>query len=150
MKRALLAALLVLTPAPARAQNWSQSRGPRASGVAEGQKTPLKSDAPKSQNLAWKTPIPGLWEDKESFWDHGSSPVIHDNLVVIRADGHGQSFIAAYDLKTGRQARRVERNEITSWSTPTVVESGGRAEPVANGGRFIRAHKHTYAVAEGK
>ncbi|MBC7931614.1 MAG: PQQ-binding-like beta-propeller repeat protein [Rubrivivax sp.] len=94
--------------------------------------------------LLWKQDLgvlnPGLWDDKNSSWGHGSSPVIHKNLVIVQADGHKQSFIAAYDLKTGKQAWRVERGEITSWSTPTVVEAGGRAELVANGSRFIRGY----------
>ncbi len=94
--------------------------------------------------LLWKQDLgvlnPGLWDDKDSSWGHGSSPVIHRGLVIVQADGHKQSFIAAYNLKDGRQAWRVERGEITSWSTPTLVEAGGRAELVANGGRFIRGY----------
>jgi outer membrane protein assembly factor BamB len=94
--------------------------------------------------LLWRQDLgvlnPGLWDDKNSSWGHGSSPVIHKNLVIVQADGHAQSFIAAYDLRTGKQAWRVERGEITSWSTPTVIETQGRAELVANGGRFIRGY----------
>jgi outer membrane protein assembly factor BamB len=100
--------------------------------------------------LLWKQDLgvlnPGLWDDKNSSWGHGSSPVIHQNLVIVQADGHAQSFIAAYDLRTGKQAWRVERNEITSWSTPTILEAQGRAELIANGGRFIRG----YDPATGK
>ncbi|HEY9285806.1 MAG TPA: PQQ-binding-like beta-propeller repeat protein [Pyrinomonadaceae bacterium] len=94
--------------------------------------------------LLWKQDLgvlnPGLWDDKNSSWGHGSSPVIYKNLVIVQADGHAQSFLAAYDLKTGRQAWRVERGEITSWSTPTIYEARGRAEMIANGGRFIRGY----------
>ena len=94
--------------------------------------------------LLWKQDLgvlnPGLWDDKNSSWGHGSSPVIHRGLVIVQADGHSQSFIAAYDLKTGKQAWRVERDEITSWSTPTVYEDKRRAELIANGGRFIRGY----------
>jgi outer membrane protein assembly factor BamB len=97
-----------------------------------------------SGRLLWRQDLgvlnPGLWDDKDSSWGHGSSPVIHDGLVVVQADGHSQSFIAAYDLKTGRQAWRVERGEITSWSTPTVFKNGARSELVVNGGRFIRGY----------
>jgi outer membrane protein assembly factor BamB len=97
-----------------------------------------------SGKLLWKQDLgvlnPGLWDDPNSSWGHGSSPVIHRGLVIVQADGHKQSFIAAYNLKDGKQAWRVERGEITSWSTPTLVEAGGRAELVANGGRFIRGY----------
>ena len=100
--------------------------------------------------LLWKQDLgvlnPGLWDDKESSWGHGSSPVIYRDLVIVQADGHAQSFLAAYDLRTGKQAWRVERGEITSWSTPTIYEAQGRAEMIANGGRFIRG----YDPATGK
>jgi outer membrane protein assembly factor BamB len=100
--------------------------------------------------LLWKQDLgvlnPGLWDDKDSSWGHGSSPVVYKNLAVVQADGHAQSFIAAYDLKTGKQAWRVERGEITSWSTPTVYETAARTELIANGGRFIRG----YDPATGK
>ncbi len=94
--------------------------------------------------LLWKQDLgvlnPGLWDDKNSSWGHGSSPVIHDGRVIVQADAHAQSFIAAYDLKTGQQAWKVERNEITSWSTPTIYEGKGRTEIVTNGGRYIRGY----------
>jgi len=94
--------------------------------------------------VIWKKDVgildPGLWDDPTSSWGHASSPVIYKDLVIIQADGHKQSFIAAYNLKDGSQAWRVERNEITSWSTPTLNASAMRTELVANGGRFIRGY----------
>jgi outer membrane protein assembly factor BamB len=92
----------------------------------------------------WKQDLgvlnPGLWADPTSSWGHASCPIIYRGLVIVQADGHKQSFIAAYNLKDGKQAWRVERREITSWSTPTIYEGKPRAELIANGGRFIRAY----------
>ncbi|HSE24017.1 MAG TPA: PQQ-binding-like beta-propeller repeat protein, partial [Pyrinomonadaceae bacterium] len=94
--------------------------------------------------VIWKKDLgvlnPGLWEDPSSSWGHASSPVIYKDLVIVQADGHKQSFIAAYSLKDGSQVWRIERNEITSWSTPTINTSDTRTELVANGGRFIRGY----------
>lgn len=94
--------------------------------------------------LLWKQDLgvlnPGLWDDKTSSWGHSSSPVIYRDLVIVQADGHSQSFIAAYNLKDGKQAWRVERNEITSWATPTIYQGKDRTELIANGGRFIRGY----------
>ncbi|HVF27092.1 MAG TPA: PQQ-binding-like beta-propeller repeat protein [Pyrinomonadaceae bacterium] len=94
--------------------------------------------------LLWKQDLgvlnPGLWDDPTSEWGHASSPVIYKDLVIVQCDGHKQSFIAAYDLKTGKQAWRVERGEITSWSTPTVYEGKTRTELIANGGRYVRGY----------
>jgi outer membrane protein assembly factor BamB len=39
--------------------DWPSFRGPNASGVAANDKLPDKWDGEKSQNLRWKTPIPG-------------------------------------------------------------------------------------------
>lgn len=94
--------------------------------------------------LLWKQDLgvlnPGLWDDKNSSWGHSSSPVIYRDLVIVQADGHSQSFIAAFNLKDGKQAWRVERNEITSWATPTLYQGKDRAELIANGGRYIRGY----------
>ena len=256
----LFLSLLTLSAITTNAQNWPSFRGPNASGVADGTKPPTTWDAEKSQNLLWKTAIPGLshaspivwgnqifvitaissdakagfsakdrgidlatdeakhtwmiyaldkrngqilwsnkayegvprarrhvkatqanstpvtdgryvvalfgseglacydtngkllwkqdlgvlnpglWDDKESSWGHSSSPIIHRDLVIVQADGHKQSFIAAFNLKDGKQAWRVERNEITSWTTPTIYEGKNRVELIANGGRYIRSY----------
>jgi len=94
--------------------------------------------------LIWKQDLgvlnPGLWDDKTSSWGHSSSPIIYRDLVIVQADGHKQSFIAAFNLKTGKQAWRVERDEITSWSTPTIYQGKTRTELIANGGRYVRAY----------
>ena len=94
--------------------------------------------------LLWKQDLgvlnPGLWDDKESSWGHASSPIIYRDLVFVQADGHKQSFIAAFNLKDGKQAWRVERNEITSWTTPAIYQGKDRVELIANGGRYIRGY----------
>lgn len=256
----LCLSLFTLSAIGTNAQNWPSFRGPNASGVAEGTKPPTTWDLEKSQNVLWKTPIPGLshaspivwgnqifvitaissdakagfvakdrgidlanddakhmwmiyaldkqngrvlwsnkafegvprakrhvkatqanstpvtdgryvvalfgseglacydtkgkllwkqdlgvlnpglWDDKTSSWGHASSPVIYRDLVIVQADGHAQSFIAAFNLKDGKQAWRVERNEITSWTTPTIYEGKNRVELIANGGRYIRGY----------
>lgn len=94
--------------------------------------------------LLWKKDLgvlnPGLWSDPNSSWGHASSPVIYRDLVIVQADGHKQSFIAAFKLKNGEQVWRVERGEITSWSTPTIHQTKDRSELIANGGRYIRSY----------
>ena len=260
MKLVLTLALVGCLATAAGAQNWTQFRGPRASGVAEDRGLPTAWDAAKSTNVVWKTPIPGLahsspivwgdrifvttavssdpnatfaakdrgidlarddvkhawriycldkktgkviWDrtahegvprakrhikasqanstpatdgryvvavmgseglfaydlngnlvwkqdlgllnpgladDPTSEWGHASSPIIYKDLAIVQCDGHKQSFIAAYDLKDGKRAWRVERGEITSWSTPTIYEGKGRAELISNGGRYIRGY----------
>lgn len=94
--------------------------------------------------LLWKKDLgvlnPGLYQEPTSEWGQSSSPVIYRDLVIVQSDGHKQSFLAAFNLKDGKQVWRVERGEITSWSTPTIYEGKTGAELIVNGGHYIRGY----------
>lgn len=94
--------------------------------------------------LVWKQDLgilnPGLASDPTSEWGHSSSPIIYRNLVIVQCDGHKQSYIAAYNLRNGKQVWRVERGELPTWSTPTVYEGKSRTELISNAGRYVRGY----------
>jgi outer membrane protein assembly factor BamB len=268
MKRFILAFILLSVGiTTAQAQNWPQFRGPGATGVTEGQAKPVKWDVSSSQNVRWKTRIPGLahsspvvwgnkvfvttavssaakdetrfglygdvepvkddpqhawkvfaidkvtgkilWEqtafdgmpkvkrhpksthadstpvtdgkylivnfgsaglyaydlngkllwkqdlgvldsgwfyDPDYQWEYGSSPTIYKDLVIVQADIQKNSFIAAYDIKTGKQVWKTPREEIPSWGSPTVYEGKLRAELITSGPKAVRS----YDPATGK
>jgi outer membrane protein assembly factor BamB len=89
----------------------------------------------------------GWFFDPTVQWGHSSSPIIHDNSVILQADMQKGSYIAAWDLSTGKQLWKTERSdEIPTWGTPAVVVGrSGRSELVTNGTK-IRA----YDAASGK
>ena len=64
----LTRSILFLLAISAAAQNWPSFRGPRASGVADGNKLPVAWDVTKGTNIAWKTPIPGLAHSSPIVW----------------------------------------------------------------------------------
>jgi outer membrane protein assembly factor BamB len=267
MRKAIVVAVWVLAGAAISAQNWPSFRGPNASGVAEGQPTPLKWDVASGENLLWKTPVPGmavsspvvwgdrvfvstavsgdpnagiktglygdvkpsndvsmhswrllaidkrtgkvLWDrvahegvpktkrhpkssqasatpvtdgrhvvvsfgseglyaydfdgkllwtrdlgtlnagwfyDPDYEWGIASSPIIWKNSVIVQCDIQKSSFIAAFDVATGSPQWRTAREEIPSWSTPTVYERDGRTELVTQATGFTRG----YDPATGK
>ena len=76
----------------------------------------------------------------EAQWETGSSPIIHDNVVVVQADVLKGSFIAAFDAKDGRELWRVTRDDVPTWSTPTVHEVNGRTQLIVNGMRHMGAY----------
>jgi len=94
--------------------------------------------------LLWKQDLgvldSGWFFDRDYQWEHGSSPIIYKNLVIVQADIQKDSFIAAYDLKTGKPVWKTPREEIPSWSTPTVYEGKTRAELITNGTKGIRGY----------
>jgi hypothetical protein len=88
----------------------------------------------------------GWFFDPDSEWGVGSSPVIYGNTVIVLCDRQKDSFIAAFDLKNGKEVWRTARAEIPSWATPAIVRSQTRTELVTNAARAIRG----YEAATGK
>ena len=101
-------------------------------------------------DLIWKKDLgfldSGWFYDPGYQWGFGSSPLIYNDRVVVQCDIQGQSFIAAFDLKTGKEIWRTDRDEIPTWSTPTVHEFGETAMLITNGTKSARG----YDVADGK
>ncbi|MCX6305022.1 MAG: PQQ-binding-like beta-propeller repeat protein [Bacteroidetes bacterium] len=82
----------------------------------------------------------GWFFNEETQWGHASSPVICGSLVIVQCDRSKDSFIAAYDLKTGNEVWKTRRDEISSWGTPVLFQGKMREELVTNASRFIRAY----------
>lgn len=76
-------------------------------------------------NVKWNRDL-GLMQTRNSFGE-GSSPALHGDTVVLLWDHEGEDFIAAFDKNTGREKWRTPRDEPTTWSTPLIVEHGGRS-----------------------
>jgi outer membrane protein assembly factor BamB len=69
----------------------------------------------------------------DAQWGFASSPVIHDGVVYIQCDVLNDPFLAAFDLETGDQIWRTPRDDVPTWSTPTVHEKGDRTFLLVNG-----------------
>jgi outer membrane protein assembly factor BamB len=97
----------------------------------------------------WNTDIgtldSGWFFDPEYQWGHSSSPLVYRDTVIVQADVQKNSFLAAYDLDSGKQVWRTERDEISTWGTPTLFRVDGRDQLVTNGTK-IRG----YDPASGK
>ena len=90
----------------------------------------------------WKKDLgvldPGLFGDPNSHWGYSSSPVILDNLLIVQVDRHTDSFVAAYDLSSGDEVWKVERDEKPVWATPTLHITPGQSQVILAGGDFDR------------
>jgi outer membrane protein assembly factor BamB len=58
----------------------------------------------------------------------------------VQADVQKNSYIAAYSLKDGKLVWKTQRDEISSWGTPTIYEGKTRAELITNGSKAIRGY----------
>jgi outer membrane protein assembly factor BamB len=95
-------------------------------------------------NLMWKADLgvldTGWFYDPDYQWGTASSPIIYRNLVIVQCDIQKNSFVAAYDLNTGKRVWKTDRDEIPSWGTPTIYEGKSRVELVTNATRAIRSY----------
>ena len=57
----------------------------------------------------------------DAQWGFASSPVIHNGRVILQADVQKGSFVAAFDVRTGKELWRTPRADVPTWSTPAVV-----------------------------
>jgi outer membrane protein assembly factor BamB len=94
--------------------------------------------------LLWKKDLgvqnAGWFFDPDSEWGAASSPVIYKNMVIVQCDRQQDSFIAAFDLKDGRELWRTARAEIPTWGTPTIVPAKDHTEVATNGTKAIRGY----------
>lgn len=75
----------------------------------------------------------GWFFDPDYQWGHSSSPIVHNGKVIVQADQYRNSFIAAYDIATGKPVWKMDRDEIPTWGTPTIFSDGTRHQLVTNG-----------------
>lgn len=63
-------------------------------------------------------------------WGTAASPVLHRDKLIVLNDNDEESFILAYDKKSGKELWRTDRGKGTNWATPYIWESGRRTEIV--------------------
>jgi outer membrane protein assembly factor BamB len=86
----------------------------------------------------------GWFFDPAFQWGHSSSPIIHRNAVILQADVQKGSFIAAWDIATGKQLWKTERaDEISTWGTPTIARTADGRDVLVTNGTKIRGYDPT-------
>lgn len=75
-----------------------------------------------------------LWQTKiTDYLEHqgyGSSPVIHENLVIVSGDNKGASggAVCGLDRKTGAVIWRHARTALPNYPSPIVLEAAGKTQ----------------------
>ena len=81
----------------------------------------------------------------EHIWGYATSPVIHDDKVILHSGPGKNVFVAVFDLKSGKElwrvdehvdfrksSRNAEGNYEGSWSTPVIWQSNGKTQVVCS------------------
>jgi outer membrane protein assembly factor BamB len=83
---------------------------------------------------------------KTAEWEFASSPIIYKGKLIIQCDVLENSFIAAYDLKTGKELWKTQRDEYPGWCTPNIYTYSGKTFVALNGYK----HRGGYDLETGK
>jgi outer membrane protein assembly factor BamB len=94
-----------------------------------------------------------LWTRRDLNCDHhegpGSSPILRGGLLVVNVDGRDVQYVVALDKTTGKTVWKTNRsidfspyhrNERKAFSTPIVIEAGGREQLVSVGAKGTMAY----------
>ena len=94
-------------------------------------------------NEVWRK-SPGSFKSVHGFC---SSPVLHEDLVILNCDQDAKAWIVAYDKANGQERWRIDRpNRTRSYCTPIVIDVDGTKQLVLSGSRCVAS----YAPATGK
>ena len=116
MKISLVLALCLGLCSAAQAQNWPAFRGQNGAGVGDGNNLPATWDVEKSNNIAWKTPIPGLGHSSPIIW--------RDRIFVTTAISSAANSEFVHGLTdTGASAND---NSKHSWRVYCLDKNTGR------------------------
>jgi outer membrane protein assembly factor BamB len=89
-----------------------------------------------------------LWSRRVPL-DHqvgpGSSPVVYKNQLILVRDGRNAQYVAALDKESGEAVWKTDRPPLQaptsmhkkSFSTPLVIEGGGRSQVVIPGPQWV-------------
>jgi outer membrane protein assembly factor BamB len=70
---------------------------------------------------------------KDAEWEFASSPIIFNGVLIIQCDILENSFLAAYDIETGKELWKTARDENPGWCTPNIYTYAGKNYVVVNG-----------------
>ncbi len=100
--------------------------------------------------LRWKKSLgkmdAGPWDSPKLQWSFASSPVLHENKVIVQCDVLSEQYLAVFDARDGRELWRTARKEVANWCTPALAEVGSHTQIVVNGWKEIGG----YDLATGR
>jgi outer membrane protein assembly factor BamB len=91
-------------------------------------------------NIKWERDF-GQLEMVMSFGE-GTSAALYGDRLFVQWDHEGNDFLYAVDKKTGKDVWTAERNEVSSWATPLVVEVNGKPQVITSATNKVKAYDY--------
>lgn len=84
----------------------------------------------------WSKELPTM----STMFGEGGSPALAGDAVIVTSDQRGESFIFAFDKKTGDVLWKKARDEDTTYATPLPVMVDGKLQIIVNATNFVRGY----------
>ncbi|MEJ7615627.1 MAG: PQQ-binding-like beta-propeller repeat protein, partial [Pyrinomonadaceae bacterium] len=88
--------------------------------------------------LVWEKDL-GIKMRMRLQFGEGTAPALYGNLLIHHYDQESGSFVVALDKRNGKEVWRVSRDEVSSWSTPLVVDHKGQKQVVISATNKVRS-----------
>jgi outer membrane protein assembly factor BamB len=81
---------------------------------------------------------PGVFKSVHGFC---TSPILHNDKVIVNGDHDGESYLAALDKATGKTLWKVPRaNKTRSYCAPLIRQLSGRTQMILSGDRSVASY----------
>ena len=96
--------------------------------------------------VRWQTNLVDRYGKDTLFWDHGTSPVLTEESVIMTRMHKGESWIASFGKETGALIWKTARNYQTptecdhGYTTPIVIDFDARESILTWGGEHLTIH----------
>lgn len=91
-------------------------------------------------NIVWQKSF-GKMRMRLGFGE-GVPTVLDGDRLLLNFDQEDGSYLQVFDKKTGKEIWKVEREEASSWSPPTVTTVGGRKQIIVAATNRVRAYDY--------
>lgn len=91
--------------------------------------------------VAWQRHLGSEISPYDIQWGHSSSPIVHDDLLILLSDHATASYLLALDTRTGKERWKADRGKgRSSYSTPLVVQGSFGTELIVNSSERLDAY----------
>lgn len=90
-------------------------------------------------NVVWKKNA-GRFRPRKFEYGYAPSPLIYRTSVILAAEFDGDSFLASFDAKTGKEEWRTPRPNNITFSSPVVAHVAGQDQLLISGAEKVASY----------
>lgn len=88
--------------------------------------------------IAWQKSV-GNYKPRYPF-GFGASPIVYGDVVLVTNENMDSGGISALSKKDGSLKWKIDRDGVSSYSTPVVTELDGKEQMLISGGQSVRSY----------